>query len=155
MLGRAGEVEKADDDADETLEAQQDQPQWPPRQQGSVDAAADVGEQSLPEARAGLQEPLPEGSASVGTAGQTHVPDSLAELNAKQQAQAWKWLRKQPLGMIMSLRLCLRPLVSLLGSYLERSGNWWEQTQRAHEARCLAGLVDADTRKTALVSTWP
>ena len=77
-------------------------------------------------------------------------PGRLAALNRQRQEAAATWLASKPLGMIMSIRLCLKPLVSLLSSHLERSGQSWELQQRAAEARLIGQETGATGRKTAL-----
>ena len=63
--------------------------------------------------------------------------DPSAEALARRKQIASQWLRMEPLPQLMLARLCLRPMTSLLRAYIERSGDKWEQTQRAAEVEAM------------------
>ena len=70
----------------------------------------------------------------------------------QRQRTASQWLSSNPLGRLMMVRLALQPMSKLLQTYIERSGDLWEQTQRAHEATVLAAdSCDRTPRRTALL----
>ena len=78
---------------------------------------------------------VPEGA--FGPSAEPHLADASAEAMAKRQRIALEWLATNPLPYLILLRLCLRPMTTLLRTYITRSGDRWEQQQRASEAQRL------------------
>ena len=73
---------------------------------------------------------------------------SMAAANARCRKLAVTWLRSDPLGPVIALRLLLSPLVKLLTSYVKRSGRHWTQEQRARVAQAMAAGVEAMPRSS-------
>ena len=75
-------------------------------------------------------------------------PKDYAALNARYAKMSKTWLDSEPMGKVMVMRLCMRPLAQLLLDYIKRSGHQWEQQVRAHAA----GQADAVQSRIAMQS---
>ena len=62
-------------------------------------------------------------------------PSDISAKNARYQRQALQWFSGDPLGSVVLLRMCLQPMTSLLTDYLTRSGQQWNQGQRAEASK--------------------
>ena len=75
---------------------------------------------------------------ATGTSGEPHparpgeerLPEVMAAENERRKRQALTWLSSRPLGRIMAMRLCMKPLTELMISYMQRSSQVWEKQQR-------------------------
>ena len=66
----------------------------------------------------------------------------MAALNDKRRRAATTWLTTKPLPYLQVLRLCLRPMAQLMRTYISRSGDQWEQSQRAQQVALLMKKVE-------------
>eukprot|EP00971_Amphidinium_carterae_P335243 6470973-Amphidinium_carterae.1 len=77
----------------------------------------------------GVQSDLGKGMQDVASG------TDFAVLNAKYMRAALSWVKQKPLAKVMLLRLCMFPLMSLLGDYLTRSGEEWQVKQLAEHCK--------------------
>ena len=75
----------------------------------------------------------------AGEAGAGSASETWAAQNERHRKVAGHWLASNPLGYIIGLRTCMRPLCKLLSAYITRSGHAWEQAQRQSVATAQEG----------------
>ena len=86
----------------------------------------------------GAAESLPRAQPTAGVDDEGAIAwQELSQLNSRQRRKAQVWLQSVPLAQLIGMRLCLRPLCSLLYKYLDRSAHSRETAQRIQEAKSL------------------
>ena len=96
-------------------------------------------------------------SGVLGHAGDVLDPATLSTeawsaVTTQRQRTTKMWLQTEPLGALMLVRRCLEPMSVLLRGYITRSGDHFEQEQRAHDAHILTTeSLLRSPRQTALL----
>ena len=116
--------------------------------QARPQARAAQGEASFAEAAATEDDPGSFGEA--GIAEEEDMP-TFQELNAKRQGKAANWLATDPLPYLQGMRLCMKPLSTLMDVYLLTASEAWETQQRANLSKGLT-TEEAPQRESQLMA---